>query len=367
MTDSIAWRKVDSVNKIIKSAKGKKLVDCYNMLAECYLWIWDVNDKHLDTACMYANTAYEDATKLNYKAGVGYAKASLISRTIAKIDGNKNNNDTETAYIQTYKLAQEVLTLADQEHDNYLAGLVYNQLVWVENWKGTPEKLRENTREAIQHFEKISGNEFKNSYRPFGLVNCIGCKGAEALLANLHGTLSGILLKEASPLAKDELNLAVHYYTMAGTKNQLGGLYWQLAQTYFLNYDYKSSEQILLKAKVLFHEAGMVEDEIGMLNEVSKIYELNGNFEKGITAFKNSIKLFEEYFKNNPSVSLKQRSVGQAFFWMSRLYMIAGDYEEALDVIRQGRQYYSARQDTFFIAPWLSAIGDVYRLMDERI
>ena len=79
MTDSIAWRKVDSVNKIIKSAKGKKLVDCYNMLAECYLWIWDVNDKHLDTACMYANTAYEDATKLIYKAGVGYAKASIFA------------------------------------------------------------------------------------------------------------------------------------------------------------------------------------------------------------------------------------------------------------------------------------------------
>src|ERR1051326_2951009 len=48
---------------------------------------------------------------------------------------------------------------------------------------------------------------------------------------------------------------------------------------------------------------------------------------------------------------------------MARLYMIAGDYEEALDIIRQGRQYYPANRDSVFIEPWLSAIGDAYRLL----
>ena len=43
--------------------------------------------------------------------------------------------------------------------------------------------------------------------------------------------------------------------------------------------------------------------------------------------------------------------------------MIAGDYEEALSIVRQGRQYYSARRDTAFIEPWISAVGDAHRLM----
>jgi len=48
--DDMAWVKVNSTLKELKTAKGEKLVDCYNLLAECYFWIWDDDDKHFDTA-----------------------------------------------------------------------------------------------------------------------------------------------------------------------------------------------------------------------------------------------------------------------------------------------------------------------------
>ena len=51
--DDMARVKVNSTLEELKTAKGKKLVDCYNLLAECYFWIWDDNDKHFDTACMH--------------------------------------------------------------------------------------------------------------------------------------------------------------------------------------------------------------------------------------------------------------------------------------------------------------------------
>lgn len=371
INDSIAWRKVDSINRIISTTKGRNKIDCYNLLAECYLQIWDDDHvKQFDTACTYANMAYEEAKKINYRTGVGYAKAALLWQTISKIDDDKNNNDTEPAYIETYRLAQEVLAIADQLKDDCLAGLVYNDLIWVEKWKAAMDsntrfqpKLQANTEKAIQHFEKITGNEFKGRYKPLMLVNCAGCKGAEAALASLHGALAVFFIKENNPHAKDEVNLAIHYCTMIGDMGLLGSEFSQLAQIFFLNYDYKRSEQAYFQAKEYFHQADEAEAEIAMLNEVSKIYEIRGDFENGIAAYKNSIKLIEEFFKNKSAGSATSIPAGQTFFWMARLYMVAGDYETALDILRQGRQYYPTNGNSAFIAPWMAAIGDVHRLM----
>ena len=101
------------------------------------------------------------------------------------------------------------------------------------------------------------------------------------------------------------------------------------------------------------------------LNEMSKVYEASSDFENGIINFKNSIKLIEDYFKDKPAGSATRNSAGQAFFWMSRLYKIAGDYEGALAVIRRGRQYYPGGNDSAARAPWFSEIGDTHRLMGD--
>ena len=367
--DEMAWIKVDSTKKELKTAKGKKLVDCYNLLAECYFWIWDDDDKHFDTACMYKDKAYEEAKKINYKKGIAYSKANLADRPLVKIDKDRNNNDKEPAYIQKYQRAEEALKLADELKDDYLSGIIYYHLAWFEKWWGSREKFKANTLKAIQHIEKLTGNEF-GDVKPLYWINCAGCKGTEALLAHLNQDLAVFYVQESNPLAKDKIESAIRYYNMVRSINRPGFLnypiarmYQTLAQHYFYNFDYKNSIQAFIKAKESYHEDGSIELELTALNEMSKVYEASSDFENGIMNFKNSFKLIEDYFKDKPAGSATRNSAGQTFFWMSRLYKIAGDYEGALAVIRRGRQYYPGGVDSVTRTPWLSEIGDAHRLL----
>lgn len=364
----MAWEKVKSTLKELKTAKGEKLVDCYNLLAECYFWIWDDNDKHFDTACMYKEKAYELAKKMNYKIGIAYSKSHLYDRPLTHWDNNKNNNDKEPAYIQTYKKAEEVLKLADELKDHYLAGLVYYTLAWQEKWWGSTEKFKAATQKAIQHIERVNGNEFKE-IKPLFWVNCSGCKGTEALLAHLNDDLARIYLQENNPAAKNQIELAISYYNKVRTINRpgflnypLAAMYMSLGQSYFLKYDYKNALQLYKKAKETYQEDVSIELQLTALNEMSKVYEVTSDFESGILNFKNSIKLIEDYFKYKPEARATRNSAGQAYFWMSRIYKIAGDYEGALAVMQRGRQYYPGN-DTATTAPWMSEIGDAHRLL----
>ncbi len=364
--DSIAWVKVNSINKDLKTATRGKRVDCYNLLAECYLWIWDDNDKHLDTSCMYANKAYEEAKKLNYKPGIAYAKAGLAFCALSEVErdrSNKNNNDKKPAYTRAYKLAEESLIMAEQIKDDYLSGLIFYHFAWFEKWWGLQDKFKANTEKAILYFDKVKREDFNNSYKPLFLFNCADCKGTEAVLAHLHHDLAAIYVTENNPLAKAELDLTVHYHNIIGKRVSLGYAYALLANRYYQAKDYKLSEKAYLESIKSYHDAGMIEEELQVRNELCKIYEIYGEFEKGISTLKTSISMIEEYFKNKPAGSATRRSAGQAYFWMSRLYKIAGDYEGALQVTRHGRQYYPATFDSVSSAHWKAEIGDIHRLL----
>ena len=110
--------------------------DCYNFLSECYFWIWDDDDKHFDTACMYRVKTYQEAKKINYKKGIACSKTDMADRPLIKMDNDRNNNDKEIAYIQTYQRSEEALKLADKLKDDYLSGIIYYQLAWKEKWWG---------------------------------------------------------------------------------------------------------------------------------------------------------------------------------------------------------------------------------------
>lgn len=365
--DDMAWMKVNNAKEELKTAKGEKLVDCYNLLAECYFWIWDDNDKHFDTACMYKDKAYELAKKLNYKKGIAYSKADLADQPLIHIDKNRNNNDKETTYTQKYQRAAEVLKLADELKDNYLSGIVYYHLAWTEKWWGSKEKFKENTLKAIQHIEKVSNNESKSN-KSLYWIDCAGCKGTEALLAHLNQDLASLYIQENNPLAKEKMELAIHYYEQVRTINRPGflnypvaSLYHNMAQQYFFKYDYKNAIQAFIKSKDYYHEDTSIELELTEMNELCKVYEASDDFENGIAMSKKSINMVEDYFKDKPAGSARRMSSGQAFFWLSRLYKIAGDYEASLQVMRHARQYYPT--DSALRAPWMSEMGDVHRLL----
>ncbi len=358
-SNEIAWRKVDSVKRILSTQKGKDKVNCLNLLAESYMWIWDDNDKHLDTACMYANKAFEEAKKINYKTGIGYAKAGIVHCALAKVDENSNNNDQEPAYIQAYKLAQDALNLADQLKDDYLSGLIYYHFAWKEKWSGTQNKFKENTQKAIQYFEKIKGDEFKDSYKPLMLVNCAGCKGTEALLAHLHQDLATIYFQKNIVIANNEMDLAIQYYKAIGNKMGLGRAYLQLAELITRTSDLEAGIIPLKKAIIQFHESGDAKGEFDAHMRICRNYWNLGDFENGFSYCKKGIALAKE-LSNNKTEKENDYRLGEAYYWMSRYYLIAGDFESALYFIKKTEPFY---QTGFRKDVWATAIGGVYRSM----
>lgn len=349
---------VDSLKKELKTVKGEKRIDCLSLLSQTYNWIWDDNVKHLDSACMYADQAYELAKKSTYKRGLGYATLLKAQCFAGRVDENKNNNNAETNYTQAEKWAQQAIQIGEEIKDYRLVGDVYNMLKWMERWKGDTTKFKNYLKNAIANYEKPVTKTLT------GLLNiskCDQCQGNEKSLANLHELLAGTYIQENNPLAQKEIDLAIHYYNIIGDKNSLGSLYQGLGQYYFLKYDYKNAIQAYVKSKESYHQSGNIEMEIAEMNELCKVYEVTDDFENGIAMSKKSISMAEDFFKNKPAGSAKTRSAGQAFFWMSRIYKIAGDYEAALVVNYRSRQYYP--KDSGLRAPLMSEIGDTYRLL----
>ncbi len=350
---------MDSVKKILPTQKGKDKVNCYNLLSESYYWIWDENDKHIDTACMYSNKAYEEAKKINYKTGIAYAKANIAHCTLAAVDKNRDNNDKEPAYIQAYKAEQDALNLADQLKDDYLSGLIYFHLAWYEKWWGTQDKFKSNTQKAIQHFEKISGDEFKNSYKPLMLVNCPDCKGAEALLAHLYQDLSTIT-GEFNTTMKDQLEKAIFYYQKVGDKSGLGRAYQAYASFITITKDIEIGIEYLKKAVFVFREDNNQGKELEAITSLCSSYWTLGDFENGLDYGKKSLQIAEKLIRNKDAGIMDSLRLGQAYYWIGRFYSIASDYETAFVFMKKARKFYP--NNPRWLNSWTVAMGELYRL-----
>jgi len=351
---------IDSTKKELNTAKGNKRIDCLNLLAECYNELWQGLDKQFDTACAYSNEAYQLAKNSNYKRGLGYALLMKATCFGGSVDDNKDNNNSEANYSETYNYANKAIQIGEEIKDYRLAGDVYDMLKWLERWKGDSAKFKFNVEKAIYYYEKPVTSKIVGH---LNVSECNQCQGNEGQLAWLYQLLAGIIYSDGSKLenitaATEHFNKAVDYYEMLGNKNGIGGLYSALRQAYFRLHQYKLSEDAALKSISYFHDAHNVEGEIGELNEMCKVYEITGEFEKGISYGKRSIKLAEGL----SSESINKRSSGQGFFWLSRLYKIAGDYETALELIKRGKNYYNPKDSTS-LAHWAAEIGDAYRLV----
>lgn len=352
--DEIAYWKADSTKKELKKAKGKKLVDCYNMLAECYFWIWDDDDRHFDTACMYKNKALEEAKKINYKAGIAYAKANLRDCRLPMLDVNRDNNDIEPAYIQINRNASEVLSLAAELKDDYLVGLVYYELAWIEKWWGSSEKFKETTQKAIQHLEKINGDEFRDKYKPLIWDNCVGCKGTESLLGWLYVDL---LRTEpgSSSTRKIQIEKAIYYNTKIGKKNLLAGLYLSLGNLTNTSISLGIGIEYLEKALKLYRESDNHQGELAALNDLCGAYWNLGDFENGLSFSRRGLELAKKII-NISSIGLTDSlRLGQAYYWTGRFYEIAGDYATALSFFNKAKTFYPI--DTRYVV----ALGELHR------
>ena len=142
--DTVTRQKVDSLIKVMKSAGSHNKVDCLNRLASIYVDVWDDDNKLLDTACLFANQALNEAKKGNYKRGLGYAYIQMESCFGARVDDDRNNNNLESNYIQAEKYARQAIAISEEIKDYSMAGDAYNFLKWMERWKGDPKKYKKN-------------------------------------------------------------------------------------------------------------------------------------------------------------------------------------------------------------------------------
>lgn len=62
--ECLAQKEIDSLQKILPKTKGNNKADVYNQLSWLYLKM------SLDTAAQYAEKAFSESEKTNYKAGI---------------------------------------------------------------------------------------------------------------------------------------------------------------------------------------------------------------------------------------------------------------------------------------------------------
>ena len=357
----IARKMVDSFKNELKNAKGDKRIDNLNLLVDTYFWIWDDNDndndKHLDSACMYSDQAYELAKNSTYKRGLGYAILGKANCFGGRVDDNINNNNSEPNYVEANKWAQKAIQIGEEIKDYRLIGDVYNMLKWMERWKGSLVKFKDYVEKAISYYEKPITKKLT------GLRNistCDQCKGNEGQLAGLYPLLATIaMVEDNAAQAKECIDKAVHYYTILGRKAALGNMYMQFAETVTQAIDLEAGIIPFKKAIEQFHESGNAKGEFDAHMRICRNYWNAGDFENGFSYSKKGIVLAKELSKGKPEKENDYR-LGEAYYWMSRYYLIAGDFESALSYIKKTEPFY---QDEFKKMVWATAIGGVYRSM----
>ncbi|MEO7305988.1 MAG: histidine kinase, partial [Ferruginibacter sp.] len=353
-----ARQMVDSLKQELKTAKGEKRIDCLNLLTDTYYWIWDENDKHLDTACLYADQAYELAKKSTYKKGLGYATLYKAHCFAGRTDNNINNNDVETNYVQAEKWAQQAIKIGEEIKDYRLTGDVYNMLKWMERWRGSAAKYKTNVEKAIYYYDKPATKKLTGL---LDISKCDQCKGNEKLLGGLYQSYAQILGSERKDVTaiKESINKAIFYYSKIGNKWGLAVAYRSLGQVANQSINLETGTEYILKAVTLFGEADNPRGELEALNDLCGAYWNMGDFEKGLEYSKKSILTAERLV--NLKGSADSIRLGQAYYWMGRFYSIAGDYETALSFMRKARRFYDA-DSRMIEGAWRVAMGSIHNL-----
>jgi len=340
----VARQMVDSLKKELKTAKGDKRIDCLNQLAHTYYWIWDEDDKVLDSACMVAEQVYELAKKSTYKKGLGYATLNKAHCFSGSTDQNKNNNNSETNYLQAEKWAQQAIKIGEEIKDYRLIGDVYNMLKGMERWKGSAAKHKEYVEKTISHYEKPETENLP---------------GKEKTLGSLYQQYAQILASEGKGITdiKNQIDKAIFYYSKIGNKWGLGDAYYTLGLTANQTMNLEAGLEYLVKALNLFKEVKNQRGELNVSRDLCSAYWNMGDFENGLNLARASLRLAEELIKYNGSADSLR--LGQAYFWVARFYEIAGDYPTSFAFFNKARIFYPDIPN--YNTPLMVALGELHR------
>jgi tetratricopeptide (TPR) repeat protein len=364
---------IDSLKKILPLLHDSDRVDCLNTLAykysySYYDWDWDPN-LLLDSCGPIAIEANELARKIRYKKGLGYSYLRMADLEKFKNDTLSirydifdNEHFNKPALDAQEKYLQLAINTGEQINDNAMTGKAYMELCILTCMKMEFKKLDNYLANAVHYFENAN-KQPQDQYTEYDYADCPGCKGNEHRLAELYLLVGRGCMEAGNKSAAVKYILTgIEHLKKTTDYERMGDAYFSLSYYAMRIFNYELAIEVAKKGIIAYHQAGNIKDEIACHNELSKMYEFLGDFENGVDYCKKSISIAEQFAKNN-SKQIDAVSPGIAMFWMCRLYKIAGDYETALEIIRQARKYFPDQLDIHSNGLWTAEIGDVHRRM----
>jgi len=329
-SEDLLYAKIDSLKKAAPKLNGKAKVDCLNTIVDQYQIMDEDNQMQIDSAGPYATQSFNEAKRIGYKRGLGYAYLKMTYlRLLGAVNYKRKNPEPEPG---SFELIQEqidqAMQIAGAINDNVMAGSAYAFKAWLEQLKGDDKPNINILNKGINLIEDNSAKQPKGQYREMEYTHCIQCTGEEFRLGELHSWLSGWQTNESEKI--ESLKKALVYYKKSEADLAVINTYTAIISTLFTANKIDKGIEILKQADDYIQTNKNVNSKLSLYLKLSAFFWGLGDFENGLEYSRRSVKIVENLEKNANESNKKNINWGQVYFWMGRFYRLADDYVTAL-------------------------------------
>jgi len=374
--DAIILKQIDSMQKVLPILKKEELVNGLLTLSDKFLFLPISKQAKADSTNKYLSLALTESKKIGYKKGLGLAYSKLsgieVQKNDAYWDNNKKPDDKKIAeFLDAAEgLLKKAIDIGEKTNNNMILGGSYwilagvvERRVWNDtsdiSWQKMIDEKEKILRKAIYYTEKQGTELTEGSYRDLGFLTCAGCTGNERWLGGLYRDVASLRRQNNDYKNAIELNKkSISYYKKGGEKALEGYMHNQQANIYRTSGDISAEEESWKSALALFSENTNPEWENNACIGLVALYLARGEFEKSFPYCERSLKIMEALDKSGEKGTTNRYG---SLYWMARLYKVAGDYETALQYMRQTWPRYAGNK--IGVTNWKAEIGDLFTEM----
>ena len=385
-------REIDSLLNVLPKLKDSARVDCLIRLAGVYDAVF-ADKKSWDSSYNCAVEAYHLSNQLGYKKGLGFSYIQLASEKTLNIgDYIYNSKQVDSAVLRSLidsgdYFTKQAILIGEELNNNNILGAAYwglSELVYSMNaWELKNDKdkdiVESYLKKAASYFEKTGdlvalGCVYRDMFYIYQEKNNnrLTEEYAQKALSQFQKASDDRMLgdfyffnlfrfhrdKKDKVAEENDLKKALYHYEKVEETQKLSTVYANLSNFYNGRSNSREAEDILKRGISFFQKIGDLDGENNLTVSLSWYYTSTGDFEKGIPVCEKSITLTE---KLSSASSSKKTIWGVPYFYMSRFYRYAGDYETSLAYLRRARKWYS--EDWGEIGNWSAEVGDIHRIM----
>ena len=351
-------RSIKDLKKMLPSTKAQAKVDLLNTIIDMYQ-LWDDDDQmQVDSASPFAIQAYNEAKRINYKRGKGYATLKLAYFELLRAGiSNFKYKTFETGSIKKIEEhISEGIKISTEVKDQVMVGSASVLLGRLENLKGNTEQHLVHLKKGIELIEKHAPLQPKKSYREkIYTGSCIDCTGHEFRMGELYSTLEFLQQKTAA-----ENLSSLNYYQKAGANFEVGNKYMSFGYSILVKANAETAIQYFKKAISYYNKVHNENGEFNAYIALCNSYFELGDFEKGLDYSKKSMYLAERIAQNSTIISGVNDQLHQAYLWMGKFYSIANDFETAFAFMRKSQSYNS---DNII---WVATMAEIHRIIGNN-